>query len=384
MQRLRAKRLFTGREILHDTDLSFEGECIASVGPDGSGERLGAFEVITPAMIDPHSHIGLVRAGEPETEAEVNDRQDPMIIAADALDSLQMDDQALTEAVEAGVLYSCILPGSGNIIGGRSAVIRNYAADSNSALMGRPGIKAAFGYNPMSTTAWNGTRPTTRMGALAILRGKLDEVARKEERYQQADQDKRQEIVFSAEEDMLRQVLAGRTRLQVHVHKIDDIAALLRLVEEYGLLVSVEHAMGVDGPEIFRELKRRSIPVTYGPMDGFAYKVELKRESWRNIRHLLDSEVEFGLMTDHPVTPARQLLLQSRWFLRFGLSKQQALELVTRKNAEILGIDDRLGTLEPGKWASFICWNGDPFDLASYPTAVYAEGRWLPCQEPAG
>jgi imidazolonepropionase-like amidohydrolase len=66
------------------------------------------------------------------------------------------------------------------------------------------------------------------------------------------------------------------------------------------------------------------------------------------------------------------------------LSKQQALELVTRKNAEILGIDDRLGTLEPGKWASFICWNGDPFDLASYPTAVYAEGRWLPCQEPAG
>jgi imidazolonepropionase-like amidohydrolase len=209
------------------------------------------------------------------------------------------------------------------------------------------------------------------------LRRKLDEVARKEKRRQEADQEKQKEIVFSAEEDMLRDVLAGATRLRVHVHKIDDIAALLRLVDEFGLRVCVEHAMDVNRQDIFRELKHRDIPVTYGPMDAFAYKVELKHESWRNVRHLIESGVDFGLMTDHPVTPARQLLLQSRWLLRCGYSKQQALELVTRRNADILEVPEILGTLEKGKWASFICWNGDPFDLASHPVAVFGEGQLL-------
>ena len=113
------------------------------------------------------------------------------------------------------------------------------------------------------------------------------------------------------------------------------------------------------------------------PSTPFAFKVELKHEDWRNIHHLLAAKVEFGLMSDHPVTLARQLLLQTRWFLRAGLSKQQAIELVSRKNARILGIDDRLGTLKKGKWASFICWSGDPFDLSNYPTAVYGEGKLL-------
>ena len=82
-------------------------------------------------------------------------------------------------------------------------------------------------------------------------------------------------------------------------------------------------------------------------------------------------------MSDHPVTLARQLFLQTRWFIRAGLSRQQAVELVTRRNAAILGIDNRLGTLEKGKWASFIGWNGDPFDFASSPIGVFGEGRQL-------
>ena len=83
-------------------------------------------------------------------------------------------------------------------------------------------------------------------------------------------------------------------------------------------------------------------------------KVELKHENWRNVRHLLESGVEFGLMTDHPVTLSRQLLLQTRWLLRAGLSKQQAIELISRRNAKILGLDNRLGTLDRGKSYNFV------------------------------
>ena len=375
MDSIKAKVIYTGKSIVENAYLSFEGQTITGISKTKKGSLLGKFAVLTPAFIDPHSHIGMHRAGEPSNESESNENMNSLLTLPDALDSIQMDDKAFRDAMEMGVLYSCVVPGSGNIVGGLSAVIRNYAKNSTDALIGRAGIKAALGYNPMSTGHWEGERPSTRMGALSILRAKLDEVQKKIKRYREARGQKKKEITFSAAETVLRDLLAKKHMLRVHVHKIDDIAALLRLLDEYKLNATVEHAMDVYEPEIFEELKRRKIPVTYGPVDGFAYKVELKHENWRNIKHLINSGVPYGLMTDHPVTPARQLFLQTRWFVRAGLSRQQAIELVTRNNAQILGISKMLGTLEKNKWASFVCWNGDPFDITSYPTAVYGEGR---------
>jgi imidazolonepropionase-like amidohydrolase len=372
-----AETIFTGKTIVPGAYLLFNGREIAGISKTAKGQLQGRFKVITPAFIDPHSHIGMERSGEPGGEGEANDQLDSILTLTDALDSVQMDDKAFKDAVESGVLYSCVVPGSGNIIGGQSAVIRNYAADTTRALIGRAGLKGAFGYNPMSTRDWKGRRPTTRMGAMAILRGQLSEVRRKIRQLRQARGSKKDEIIFTAEDKVLQNLLTGKVRLRAHVHKIDDIAALLRLVDEFKIKVTVEHAMDVYQPAIFQELKKRKIPVVYGPIDSFAYKVELKHEDWRNIRHLLAARVDFGLMTDHPVTLARQLFLQTRWFVRAGMSKQHAIELVSRQNAKILGIDKQLGTLAKGKWASFICWSGDPFDLANYPVAVYGEGDLL-------
>ena len=377
MKSIFANTIYTGKSIVTDRYLIFNGSKIIGLAKSAKGEALGRYDVLTPAFIDPHSHIGMERSGEPSAEGEANDHLDSILALTDALDSVQMDDKAFRDAVESGVLYSCVVPGSGNIIGGQSAVIRNYADNSTSALIARAGLKAAFGYNPMSTRSWQGKRPSTRMGAIAILRGRLEEVRRKVQKYHKAKGSKKEDITFSAEDTILQDLLAGKFRLRAHVHKIDDIAALLRLVDDYKLKITVEHASDVHLPEIFQALKQRKIPVVYGPIDSFSYKVELKHEDWRNIRHLLAAQVEFGLMTDHPVTLARQLFLQTRWFVRAGLSKQQAIELVSYKNARILSIDDRLGTLEKGKWASFICWSGDPFDLANYPAAVYGEGKLL-------
>ncbi len=377
MNSIFAKTIYTGESIVRDGYLVFSGSTIAGLSKSAKGQLLGEFEVLTPAFIDPHSHIGMERSGEPSAEGEANDHLDSILALPDALDSVQMDDKAFREAVEAGVLYSCVVPGSGNIVGGQSAVIRNFAKDGTHALIGRAGLKAAFGFNPMSTRRWKGRRPTTRMGAIAVLRGKLAELRQKNLQYRKARGRKKEEITFSAEETVLRDLLTGRVRLRAHVHKIDDIAALLRLVDDFKIKLTVDHAMDVHQPEIFQELHKRKIPVVYGPIDCFAYKVELKHEDWRNIRHLMASRVEFGLMTDHPVTLARQLFLQTRWFVRAGMSKQQAVELVSRKNAAVLEMDKRLGTLEKGKWASFTCWNGDPFDLANYPVAVYGEGDLL-------
>jgi len=377
MQCVFAEKIYTGKTVVENAYLVFNGQRIYGVAKTKKGDLLGKFPVVTPAFIDAHSHIGMVRAGEPGSEAEANEHMDTVLALADALDSVHMDDQAFRDAVEMGVLYSCVLPGSGNIIGGRSAVVRHYAKNSTEALVCRAGVKAAFGYNPMATQDWKGTRPSTRMGALAILRKRLDEVRQTMEKHRKARGKKKDDIVFSAEDKVLRDLLAKRDVLRAHVHKTDDIALVLRLADEFKLNVSVEHAMDVEQSEIFQELGKRNIPVVYGPLDAFPYKVELKHCNWRNICHLLESKVPFGLMSDHPVTPAGNLLIQTRWFIRAGISKQQALEIVTRQNADILGLSKVLGTLEKSRWASFVCWNGDPFELTRYPVAVYGEGALL-------
>jgi imidazolonepropionase-like amidohydrolase len=365
-----AETLYTGDELMKNVHLVYEGSVVKGVSMEPKGELLGRFPVVTPAFIDPHCHIGMERSGEPGAEGEANERMDPFLFLADALDSVQMDDSAFADSVELGVLYSCVLPGSGNIVGGKTAVIRNFAASTSAALVARAGIKAALGYNPMSTREWKGTRPWTRMGALSLLRARLCQAQAKRGGKKGA----RGAAELSAEDEVIHDLLAGRQVLRVHVHKSDDIATLLRLQEEFGLKVTVEHAADVHDTQTFSILKDRGIPVVFGPLDSFAYKVELRHENWRNVRHLLESGVEFGLMTDHPVIPQRNLLVQLRWFIRCGLNRQDAVEIVTRRNAQILGLEATLGTLRAGRWASFVCWNGDPFELTRYPVKVVGEG----------
>jgi imidazolonepropionase-like amidohydrolase len=369
--------IYTGKDVAKECWLVFDEHGIQEISTNSKGEEVGKYPVITPAFIDPHSHIGMIRSGEPASEQETNEQMESVLAHADALDSVQMDDGSFRDSIELGVLYSCVLPGSGNIIGGRAAVIRNYGKDTSSAFICRAGIKSAFGYNPMSTREWKGTRPFTRMGALSILRGRLASVRKKMEKTERLPADKKVEIDFSYEEEIFRTLLEGKEVLRVHVHKTDDIASLLRVVDEFAIRITVEHSCNVHDPHIYHELAKRNIPVIFGPMDSFAYKVELRDENWRNIRCLIDSGVKFGLMSDHPVILQRQLYLTLRWFIRLGYNRQQAIELLTRSNAGIIGLDTVLGTLEPGKWASFSCWNGDLFDLSHYPVAVYGEGELL-------
>ena len=182
MTKLHAKKLYNGVSSQTNAVVTFDGNTIHGVESGTEGDF--SFPVITPAFVDPHCHIGLIRGGEPGAEAEANEHLDSMLAHADVLDSIQMDDVGFAASIEAGVLYSCVLPGSGNIIGGNSAVIRNYGKHQNDAYIRRSGIKGAFGYNPMSTREWKGKRPYTRMGALAILRSKLHDVRAKIEKEQ--------------------------------------------------------------------------------------------------------------------------------------------------------------------------------------------------------
>ena len=119
MECVHAETVYTGKKVLEDAYVVFDGRKIVSVGKTAKGEERGSFQVITPAFIDAHSHIAMVRAGEPASEAEANDQMDTILAVPDALDSVQMDDESLRDATEMGVLYSCVVPGSTTANGGQ-------------------------------------------------------------------------------------------------------------------------------------------------------------------------------------------------------------------------------------------------------------------------
>ncbi len=377
---LKASVLYTGRpgRVLRNVYIVWEDDVITSISREKPRGVEEVFEydgaVVTPAFIDAHSHIGMDRAGEPYTEGEANEKYDSVLPVTDALYSIYMDDKSFKESIEWGVLYSCVLPGSGNIIGGRAVVIRNYGKDIEEAFIKYAGVKAALGYNPRSTTEWKGTRPYTRMGAVGLLRKWL---IKARDMLKLVEEGKKAIEEIEPEIRMLFPIVKGEDVLRVHVHKIDDIAGLIMLRREFRLRTTIEHACDVHTKEGFEKIKRENIPLVYGPVDAFAYKTELKHEYWRNIRYLVEVKPFFGLMSDHPVILQRNLYLQLRFFIRFGMSKDEAISLITYNNARILGLDDRLGVVEEGKWASFIVWSGDPFNLESYPVLVVGEGRIL-------
>ncbi|MFW5808381.1 MAG: amidohydrolase family protein [Spirochaetota bacterium] len=397
---IKADVLYTGTSVLENVYIETEGDTIVSVSPE---ERPHDVEgIVTPAFIDPHSHIGMERQGEPSDEGEANDEIDQITPLNNPLNSVYMDDRAFTDAVDFGVLYSCIVPGSGNLLGGQAMIIRNYAANRKEALVRPYGYKMALGYNPRSTTSWKGTRPTTRMGIYAHLEDTFDEVLqkRKKERYNlednmndieekfsgrkinKSEKDERLrlareefELEFTKEDLALLDILDGNVICKVHVHKEDDILYLLGLVEKYGLRITVDHACDVHHREIFEECARMNVPVVYGPVGSLDYKVELKHAYYQNTRQLMESGVQFGLMTDHPVILTHHLRDSLKYFLIQGMSEADAISLITYQNAKILGLDDVLGSVEPGRLASLIVWDRDPFHLGAMPKRVIAEGR---------
>jgi imidazolonepropionase-like amidohydrolase len=115
--------------------------------------------------------------------------------------------------------------------------------------------------------------------------------------------------------------------------------------------------------------------VVYGPLGALDGKVELKNASWRHTGLLMASRAAFGLMSDHPVILAHHLRDSLKYFLIQGMSPADAVGLITLKNAEILGIDDCLGTVAPGRLASLIVWDRDPFHLGAHPLLILAEGK---------
>lgn len=399
---VRAEQLYTGKERMAGRTIIIEGNRIVDILPKAIQADFTG--IVTPAFIDAHSHIGMERQGEPIAESEVDDTFNTFAPLQNPVNSIYFDDRAFAEAVDFGVLYSCVVPGSGNLLGGQAVVIRNFSETCASSVVSQYGYKMALGYNPRAASGWKGQQHNTRMGNAAFLEKQFNDVIRQETlariKRDQArlklDQEQKQALLsprdkhlqaswidleyknaLSEEQWAVVEMLKGEKIIKVHVHKADDALFLIDLKKKFNLNLTAEHACGIADKEIFNELADNNIPIVYGPLDSFDYKVELKTASYKNAAALMKSRARFGLMTDHPVILAHHLRESLKYFLINGMTQEMAISLITHENARILKLSDRLGTIEPGMLASLIVWNTDPFHLSAFPRAVIAEGRTI-------
>ena len=374
MKAIKARVLYDGtpRGVKKDVYVLFD-EKIQGISKDRQGAEVIAEGVVTPGFIDSHCHIGMARSGEPYYEDETNEHMNAIYPLVDAIHSVYMDDPAFRESVEHGVLYSHVMPGSGNIIGGKTAVIRNFGRDIEEAYVQHIGIKAALGYNPRSTTEWKGTRPSTRMGAIALLREQLIK-AQKTKALLKKRKKMKEEVEPLTE--IFMDILDGKMPLMVHVHKEDDIMVLMQLIDEFGIRAVINHGGDVHSRELWEKVKKRGLDVIYGPIDAFSYKVELKHEYWGNVKYIAEVRPRFSIMSDHPVVLQRNLPLQLRYFRRFGMSRAESISLITGAAADILGLKG-IGKIKRGALASLVVWNDEIFSLEAYPAMVIGEGKVL-------
>ncbi|HAX40662.1 MAG TPA: hypothetical protein DCY10_07290 [Clostridiales bacterium] len=177
--------------------------------------------------------------------------------------------------------------------------------------------------------------------------------------------------------EALLPVINREMTVKIHAHRADDILTGLRLAKEFNLKVTIDHC--TEGYMIADVLKERLVEqgagIIIGPLLSERSKIELKNLSFSAPRVLEEAGVPFALMTDHPVIPIQFLPVQAGLAMRDGLSEETALRSITRYAAEIVGIADRVGTLEVGKDADIAVFDGHPFDFRTHCVLTLINGK---------
>ena len=340
--------------------------------PEAAERVDAAGKVVLPGLVDAHTHLGVHEEAEGWAGQDTNEMTDPVTPHVRAVDAINPADLGFADAVAGGVLTVNVNPGSGNPIAGQAAAIRSAGRTVDEMLLRAPsGLKSALGENPKRVYGDRKQLPSTRLGTAAVIRDALVKARNYLDKLDRGDDGEPPERDLRWE--ALGLVLTGEIPWRQHCHRADDIATALRLADEFGYRLVIDH--GTEAVLLADRLAERGVPVLIGPLLTSRSKVELRNRSLTNPGRLAAAGVEQGIITDHPVVPIHLLHVQAALAVREGLDPAAALRAVTLTPARVLGLDDRLGSLEPGKDATLCVWSGDPLDARSRVETAWIEGR---------
>ena len=398
-ERPTADIVFNGATVLTATGARFDGGHVAikdglvtSVG-DGVGAGGSAVDVsgrwITPGLIDTHSHLGVYPSPGAQAHGDGNEATSPTTPGVWAEHSAWPQDPGLERAVAGGITALQLLPGSANLIGGRGVVVRPLPTRGSRAMRfdGAPEtVKMACGENPKRVYEKGG--PSTRMGnlhgqreAFIEARAYLDSwtsYAEKKAAWDpDSDKDEPKPPTQDLDKNTLVGVMQGRILPQIHCYRADDMLSMLQVADEFGWQVrSFHHA--VEAYKIRDILADREVAVSTWA-DWWGFKLEAYDAVPLNLALLHDAGARAIVHSDSSIGIQR-LNQEAAKGLAAGrqagleISDEEAIRWITLNPAWALGIDEVTGSLEAGKAADLVVWDGPPFSVYSRPVQVWIGG----------
>ena len=379
-----------GRQINDGTVVIADGLIRAVGGPElasppGAVEINGAGKWVTPGIIDVHSHLGDYASPGVDANSDGNEATSPVRPEVWAEHSVWPHDPGFSRALaNGGVTTMQILPGSANLFGGRSVVLKNVPARTAQGMKfpGAPyGLKMACGENPKRVYGTKGNMPQTRMGNIALTRQtwiKAQDYRRKWEKYEKDGGDMPDRDLAM---DTLRGVLAGKILVHNHCYRADEMANMIDMSKEFGYRIAAFHH-AVEAYKIADLLAANGI---CGAMwaDWYGFKMEAYDAIKENIPFVHNAGGCAIVHSDDP-NGIQRLNQEAAKALGDGiragvpnLSEAVAWEWLSRNPAKALGILDKTGTLAPGKMADVVLWNGDPFSGYTRPERVWIDGALM-------
>lgn len=328
--------------------------------PADAERREANGRVIMPGIVDTHSHIGQVAGADGSGPIQ------PDVRAMDSIDPLT---PSIAKARAGGVTTVNIMPGSGHLMSGQTFYmkLRKGRTIEDIAFQmkdGRAlgGMKMANGTNPMGRSGF----PGTRAKSAALVREVLVEA----QAYCKGDRKTR-----DLAKEALCEVLSGERLVHFHSHRADDIMTVLRLKQEFGFDVLIQH--GTETWKIADELAKAGVPVSNITLDAPGGKLETMDLRMDNAGILERAGVLVSIHSDDPIVDSRMLLREAALAVRGGMSREGALQALTINGAKQMRLDARVGSLEPGKDADFLVLDGDPLSSYTHILETWVEGRKL-------
>lgn len=331
--------------------------------------------MVLPGFIDAHSHLGMWEEGIGFEGSDGNEMVDPVTPHLRAIDGINPMDISFKEAYMGGVTVAVTGPGSANVIGGMFVALKTYGRRVDDMIIKEPvAMKIAFGENPKRVYESQKKSPITRMATAAILRESLFKAKNYLEKKELAKEDPSKMPDYDMKMEALAKVLNREIPLKAHAHRADDIFTALRIAKEFDVDITLDHC--TEGHLIADYLAKEGKGAIVGPTLSNRSKYELKNLTFDTPRILHEAGVKVAITTDSPVIPLQYLPICAGLAHKSGLDEMEALKAITINAAEIVGIDDRVGSIEVGKDADIVIFDRNPIkdiDCKTYMTIINGE-----------
>ena len=376
------QRIEGGSVLFADGKLVALGKTVTA--PAGATVIDGRGRWVTPGIIDIHSHLGDYPSPGVQALSDGNEATAPTTPEVWAEHSVWPQDPGFSRALaNGGVTTLQILPGSANLMGGRSVVVKNVYARTAQGMKfpgAAYGLKMACGENPKRVYGGKGRMPSTRMGNIAVDRITWQRAVEYKRRWDKYEKSGGEIPGRDIGMDTLAGVLDGRILVQNHCYRADEMANVMDMAKEFGYRVTAFHH-GVEAYKIADLLKANNVCAAVWA-DWYGFKMESYDGIPENLAlvqkagacGMIHSDDENGIQRLNQEVARAQAAGRRAGIM---IPDEIAWEWLSLNPAKALGIADRTGSLRPGKMADVVLWNGDPFSVYTRPDMVWIDGALL-------